>query len=234
MHRLVPKSPQLSRRVIQVLLGVGSASLGCLPSRRSEQDQLVGSSYFFAKTRIAKNIGQNVVFKKKIHSKVALEFHPVATIRLLSSFLTYMILGQVETNVETHQPEEQHIFSGQQTFGRTFGGYTFQVGYSRQDNGKRAYLNSEFGLVKGLRPNTLAGTMSLFPNKAGCWQPWMQQTLCHTRWNRTRTRFLFNPRLMCSALELSIANWRDEMEHLGLDLRNGETVISGTGYQSSV
>ena len=27
--------------------------------------------------------------------------------------------------------------------------------------------------------------------------------------------------LFCSVLEMSMANWRDEMEHLGLDLRDG-------------
>ena len=41
-HGLVPKSPQLSRQVIQVLLGVGSGSSKFLSSQRSEQDQLVG------------------------------------------------------------------------------------------------------------------------------------------------------------------------------------------------
>ena len=31
----------------------------------------------------------------------------------------------------------------------------------------------------------------------------------------------FSPRLFCSVLEMSMANWRDEMQHLGLDLCDG-------------
>ena len=35
---------------------------------------------------------------------------------------------------------------------------------------------------------------------------------------------VLSPRLFCSALEMSMANWPDEMEQLGLDLRDGITI----------
>ena len=52
---------------------------------------------------------------------------------------------------------------------------------------------------------------------------------------------VLSPRLFCSVLEMSMANWRDEMEHLGLDLRDGgrslldlrfadDILIFGTDY----
>ena len=52
---------------------------------------------------------------------------------------------------------------------------------------------------------------------------------------------VLSPRLFCSVLEMSMANWRDEMEHLGLDLCDGgrslldlrfadDILIFGTNY----
>ena len=52
---------------------------------------------------------------------------------------------------------------------------------------------------------------------------------------------VLSPRLFCSVLEMSIANWRDEMEHLGLNLDDGgrslldlrfadDILIFGTNY----
>ena len=52
----------------------------------------------------------------------------------------------------------------------------------------------------------------LIPTPAGasCWQQWLVRQGCVLR-----------PRLFCSVLEMSMANWRDEMEHLGLSLGDG-------------
>ena len=45
---------------------------------------------------------------KTMHAKAPSEYHPIATIPLFYNFLAYM----VETQRETHQPEEQHGFRG--------------------------------------------------------------------------------------------------------------------------
>ena len=49
---------------------------------------------------------------KTIRAKVPSEYRPIATIRLFHKLFAYMILGRVETQLETHQPEEQHGFRG--------------------------------------------------------------------------------------------------------------------------
>ena len=49
---------------------------------------------------------------KTIRAKVPSEYRPIATIRLFYNLFAYMILGRVETQLETHQPEEQHGFRG--------------------------------------------------------------------------------------------------------------------------
>ena len=49
---------------------------------------------------------------KIMRGKVSSEYRPVATIRLFHKLFAYMILGRVEVQLETHQPEEQHGFRG--------------------------------------------------------------------------------------------------------------------------
>ena len=132
---------------------------------------------------MAKNIRRKTSFKtlpKTMRWKVPSKYRPIATMRLFYMFFAYMILGPVET-----QLENQAGLSGQQSCGRTFGDYTFGI-------------VQKPGLVKGLRPSTLASTMvGAFrtrpfrthdlddskppsrPTWASCWQQWLQQTLCH-------------------------------------------------------
>ena len=47
-----------------------------------------------------------------MRAKVPSEYRPIATIRLFYKLFAYMILGRVETQLETHQPKEQHSFWG--------------------------------------------------------------------------------------------------------------------------
>ena len=98
-------------------------------------------------------------------------------------------------------------FSGWQTCGRTFGDYAPSFGQTFQR--KRANLDCQPGLVEGFRPSTLASTMARSfrtrpfrthdlddpkfvskPTGASCWQQWLQQVFCYTRWSTTRMRFL--------------------------------------------
>ena len=99
---------------------------------------------------------------KTMRAKIFSEYRPIATIRLFNKFLAYMILGRVETQLETHQPEKQHEnkirFSGWQTCGRTFCDYALSLRQTFQR--KRANLDCQPGLVKGFRPSTLASTMA--------------------------------------------------------------------------
>ena len=97
-------------------------------------------------------------------------------------------------------------FSGRQMCGRTFGDYTLSLGQTFQC--KRANLDCQPGLGEGFRPGTLASTMRVLsehglskhmiwmiqnfisrPTGASCWQQWLQQVFCHTRWSTTRMRF---------------------------------------------
>ena len=49
---------------------------------------------------------------KTMRAKAPSEHRPIATIPLFYIFFAYMVLGRVETQRETHQPEEQHSFRG--------------------------------------------------------------------------------------------------------------------------
>ena len=94
---------------------------------------------------------------KTIRAKVPSEYRPIATIRLFYKLFAYMILGRVETQLETHQPEEQHGFRWQ-ACGRAFGNYTLSLGQTFQC--RRADLDCQPGLVEGFRPSTLASIMA--------------------------------------------------------------------------
>ena len=57
---------------------------------------------------------------KTMRAKVPSQHRPIATIRLFYNFFAYMILGRVETQLETHQPEKQHGFRGGRRVGEHF------------------------------------------------------------------------------------------------------------------
>ena len=139
---------------------------------------------------------------KTICAKVPSEYRPIATIRLFYKLFAYMILGRVETQLETHQPEEQHGFRG----GRRVEEHLLSVGQTFRR--KRANLDCQPGLVEGFRPSTLASTMARSfttgplrthdlddpklkwrSTGASCWQQWFQQLFCYTRWSTTRMCF---------------------------------------------
>ena len=134
---------------------------------------------------------------KTVRAKVPSEYRPIATIRLFYKLFTYMILGRVETQLETHQPEEQHGFRGGRRVEEHLVDYTLTLGQTFQY--RRADLGCQPGLVEGFRPSTLASTMARSfktrrfrthdlddpkfisrPTGASCWQQWLQQVFCHT------------------------------------------------------
>ena len=160
-----------------------------------------------------------------------------------------MILGRVETQLETHEPEEQHGFRG----------------------GKRVeehLVTTHLVLDKFSSANVPIWIVSLDLSKAfdrvhwpALWRVFSVQGLSeHMIWmiqdlNRDQqgqvvgshgcSRFsaihggvrqgcVLSPRLFCSALEMSMANWPDEMELLGLDLRDGGQSLLDSGFANDI
>ena len=125
-----------------------------------------------------------------------------------------MIFGRVETQLETHQPEEQHGFRG----GRRVEEHlvTTRLVLDKLSNADVPIWIVRPGLVEGFRPSTLASTMARSfgtrpfrtydlddpkfisrPTGASCWQQWLQQVFWFLKWNTTRMRlkppaFLFS------------------------------------------
>ena len=197
-------------------------------------------------------------FKMLPKTRFPSEYRPIATIRLFCKLFAYMILGRVEAQLETHQPEEQHGFRGGRRVEEQFGDYALSLGQTFQR--KRANLDCQPGLVEGFRPSTLASTMARsfgarpFRNTL----IWMIQNLYRNQPGGkllaamvaaglliytvgVRQGCVLSPGCFVRCWKCPMANWRDEMEHLGLDLRDGgrslldlrfadDILIFGTDY----
>ena len=167
-----------------------------------------------------------------------------------------MILGRVEAQLETHQREEQHGFRG----GRRVEEHlvTTHLVLDKLSSANvpiwivSVDLSKAFDRVhwptlwralseQGLSEHMIWMIQSLYRNQQG-------QVVGSNGCSRSfdihggvRQGCVLSPRLFCSVLEMSMANWRDEMEHLGLDLRDGgrslldlrfadDILIFGTDY----
>ena len=159
-------------------------------------------------------------------------FAPIATIRLFNKLFAYMILGRVEAQLETHQPEEQHGFRG----GRRVEEHlvTTHLVLDKLSSANVPIwivsldLSKAFDRVQwralseqGLSEHMIWMIQNLYRNQQG-------QVVGSNGCSRSfdihggvRQGCVLSPRLFCSVLEMSMANRRDEMEHLGLDLRDG-------------
>ena len=193
---------------------------------------------------------------KNLRSRVPSDYRPIASIRLFYKVFAYMILGRIETKLESTQPEEQHGFR----------------------SGRRVdehLVTTQVLLDKLLRANVPIWIISLDLSKAfdrvswpALWRALSQQGLSnHMIWmfqnlyrNQEGQVFandvcsrsfpirggvqqgcVLSPRLFKSVLEMAMACWRASVEDLGLDLRDGgpalldfrcadDILIFGTSY----
>ena len=153
-----------------------------------------------------------------MHAKVPSEYRPVATIRIIRLFykrFAYMILGRAETQLETHQPEKQHSFRG----GRRVEEHlvTTHLILDKLSGANVPIWIASLDLVKAfdrvhwpaLCVETKRGKLLAAMVAAGL----LPYTVEYDK--------DLSQRLFCSVLEKSMANWCDEMQHLGLDLCDG-------------
>ena len=157
-------------------------------------------------------------------------------IRLFYKLFAYMLLGRVETQLETHQPEEQHGFRG----GRRVEEHLVTTHFvlDKLSNANLPIWIVSLGLSKafdrvhwpalwralsqqGLSEHMISMIQNLYRDQQG-------QVVGSNGCSRSfaihggvRQGCVLSPRLFCSVLEMSMANWRDEMEHLGLNLGDG-------------
>ena len=194
---------------------------------------------------------------KNSRSKLPSDYRPIANIRLFYKFFAYMILGRIEAQLESTQPEEQHGFrSGRRV--------------------EEHLVTTQLVFDKLLRANVPIWIISLDLSKAfdrvhwpALWRALSQQGLSnHMIWilqnlyrnqegqvfaddvcsrsfpirGGVRQGCVLSPRLFNSVLEMAIACWRASVEDLGLDLGDGgqalldfrfadDILIFGTSYQ---
>ena len=192
---------------------------------------------------------------KTMRAKVPSEYRPIATIRLFYKLFAYMILGR-EAQLETHQPEEQHGFRG----GRRVEEHlvTTHLVLDKLSSANVPIWIVSLDLSKAFdRVHWPALWRALSEQGLSEHMIWMIQNLNRNQQGQVvgsngcsrsfaihvgvRQGCVLRPRLFCSVLEMSMANWRDEMERLGLDLRDGgrslldlrfadDILIFGTDY----
>ena len=196
------------------------------------------------------------MLRKNLRSRVPSDYRPIASIRLFYKVFAYMILGRVEAQLESTQPEEQHGFrSGRRV--------------------EEHLVTTQVLLDKLLRANVPIWIISLDLSKAfdrvswpALWRALSQQGLSnHMIWmlqnlyrnqegqvfandvcsrsfpirGGVRQGCVLSPRLFNSVLEMAMACWRASVENLGLDLRDGgpalldfrfadDILIFGTSY----
>ena len=202
-------------------------------------DTLVGQFNDLMRTGQVPTDWRKTSFKmlpKTIRAKVPSEYCPIATIRLFYKLFAYMILGRVETQLETHQPEEQHGFRG----GRRVEEHlvTTRLVLDKLSNADVPIWIVSLDLSKAFdRVHWPALWLALSEQGLSEHMIWMIQNLYRDQQGQVvgsngcsrsfaihggvRQGCVLSPRLFCSVLEMSMANWRDEMEHLGLDLCDG-------------
>ena len=222
-------------------------------------DTLVGQFNDLMRTGQVPTDWRKTSFKmlpKTIRAKVPSEYRPIATIRLFYKLFAYMILGRVETQLETHQPEEQHGFRG----GRRVEEHlvTTRLVLDKLSNADVPIWIVSLDLSKAFdRVHWPALWLALSEQGLSEHMIWMIQNLYRDQQGQVvgsngcsrsfaihggvRQGCVLSPRLFCSVLEMSMANWRDEMEHLCLDLCDGgrslldlrfadDILIFGTNY----